>query len=106
MLLKKFMWYVEVFSPYLMAAKCKTLSSVVWYFVVIIKYVDVASSVRSLPPWDKHILIDFFNLFWYFQFLCIMYYEKSIFAFLGAVSSGGGGGGCDGGGRGSIIKLQ
>ena len=34
-----------------------------------------------------------------------MYYEKSIFAFLGAVSSGGGGG-CDGGGRGSIIKLQ
>lgn len=33
-----------------------------------------------------------------------MYYEKSIFAFLGAVSSGGGG--CDGGGRGSIMKLQ
>lgn len=32
-----------------------------------------------------------------------MYYEKSIFAFLGAVS---GGGGCDGGGRGSIMKLQ
>ena len=75
MLLKKFIWYVEVFSPYLMAAKCKTLSSVVWYFVVVIKYVDVASSVNSLPPWDKHIYWLTFLIFFdisSFYVLCTM----------------------------------
>ena len=44
-------------------------------------------------------------LLWYFQFLCIIYYEDGTLAYLSAVSSSSNGGG-GGGGRGSMKKLQ